>query len=1160
MVNPDGSSPKELTISAILDSGSTMDLIRADLVYYLDLKIDKNKKVDFLAADGQVSSTLGQTTVDLYPDRSHDSMFKISPFVCQDLPADLLVGMHTLASSVMDFRKGMLTLLHENKRLYIPIKRQKTDLFAHLAPTVSSEGTSEIQDFIYAKDLERQNTFSGKHFYELKDDLRNTGSDIPVSNSQVDIISKIKIGKNLSDNQTSIVKNLLREFSDVFQVNSEISLFKNGDHPMMHIPLTSKRYSRDLKVPVIPTALYDQWSEQLRIWLENGIVEKQTNQVPYLGGFVPVKKKDGSFRFAYDARNVNAIIEDEHILLPRTDTLAANLAGRKFYCSLDLCSFYLNFLVHPDSRDLLSFHDPVTSTMYRFTRSIFGLKGSCQTSVSLMNDELAKIEGYNENIIGYVDDINLSSDTFEHMIDLLKELFVTLRRCSVKLKPSKCIFFESEINIFGFLISAKGMTISPGRSEALLKTPLPKSKKQLISHLASINYFRSLCPLKDCMAKYHSGFADLVKTTSKFDFTEKHKKLWKQMHQMVAQMISRQRLMPSDKKVILRVDSSEGYFGYCLSVKRENGEIIILTGSRIWSTSSRNWHITRKELVGCLEAIKTLEWALINRHVTIVTDNSYCFYALKFPHRISLFEPSLISRKLVALSLIDYSVEKATNDSDGFKLADSLSRGDKDYIITPRNTDQLLTEYKKSRDEYPTLLCKFLPQDYEFCNFSINTSMRDAKLFQDLVITVQNSDEYKTDREVPEVYRMPLILQCHNLGHLGFARVLHVLSRFGLSWPKKDVLIRQVLAQCSCAKFKPLNRPIVDRNSTVEATRPFQIIEIDCNQIGQFNPIHLLVCVCPFSKYIMAERVGNNLTAKTVLLKLFSIIARYCPQVELIRMDNASYFKSDSFQDALQTANINVSFGSRHNSRALSNVERANRKINEQLRFRELDSLSCSDFEIILQSVITSLNCAPSPDLPFSPFEIIYGLTHSPFDENFNRASISLPKDMIIKGINDVQQLRALFLSAPNEDLHLYDIGDMVRIRSNPRLNSNKILNLKFTDKLYVILDKNSNRGTYKLCAQEDQTKSNPPVIYSHHRFIKLFKKKNEPILPSLKEIKSLGKNLSKQTEPLDSDILQDNELTNKIISVPTTANEQNPPMLRRSTRNRRKPKRFQQD
>ena len=1089
-------------------------MIREDLANNLELDIDTDSKIQFLAADGQTSTTLGQTSVFISPPDSKSRII-LKSHVSSDLPVDFLIGMHTLYNSSIDFGEGKLRLPWDNQVLTIEFDCKKPQF--NLAPAIAQNDLERVETFmnseikkltdrskkfrLFLRELETIDTnraIDPNHVYFVE---KITESEDLKSPEGTTILEQIKIGEHLSRNQRKAAQKLILEFADVFQVGSEISLFKNGNHKQMVIPLTSKRYSRDLKVPVIPVALYEQWSKQLKVWLDNGIVERQVNQVPYLGGFVPVKKKDGSYRFAYDARNLNSVIEDEHVMLPRTDTLAANLSGRKLYSSLDVASFYLNFGVHPDSRDLLSFNDPVTSTMYRFTRSVFGLKGSCQTSVTLMNEELSKINGFNEFLFGYVDDINLSTDTFEHMISLLRRLFLTLRSCAVKLKPAKCALFESEINIFGFTLNEKGMSISKSRSEAIRNTPFPKSKKNLVSHLASINYFRSLCPSQNSMAKFQSGFADIAKTTSKFVFTPKHERLWIEMHDMVSNMISRQRLLPTDTSVVLRVDASETFFGYCLSAKRLAGEVIIVAGSKMWSDSSRNWHITRKELIACLESLKILEWALINRHVTIVTDNAWAFFALKYPHKINLFEPSLISRKLLTLSLIDYDVLKATNDSKGFALADSLSRGKDQLVITPRNCDQLLTEYKQSRDQYPTLFSHFLKKTFQFCGLTLNTSMRDAKAFQDLVISIHTSEAYKVNKEIEEHFRLPLILRCHNLGHMGFSRINHVLSRFGISWPKKNDLIQQVLSQCDCAKFKSLNRPKINRDGTIEATRPFDILEIDCNSIGQFNPVHLLVCVCPFSKFVMAEKINGGLTSKNIIVKLFSIIARYCPQLQMCRMDNAQYFKSDNFQLPLQEANIKVSFGSRHGSRSLSNVERANRSINEQLRFRQLGDLNNSQFDIILQTVITSINCAPSVDMPFSPFEIVYGLYHSPFTESIGHNNVAWPKDMIIKGINDLQQLRALFHSSPNDDLDLYDVGDIVRIRANPKVGANKIRMLKFTEKLYIIVDKNKNRGTYKLCLYEDRNRSDPSFLFSHHRFVKIYKKSNDPILPTLKDL-----------------------------------------------------------
>ena len=1100
-----------MIITAIIDTGSSNDVIRAGLVEILKLPVDNLKFTKFVAADGISSQTLGQTRINFSPLSKPSLTFTLNPQVSSDLPVDLLIGMETLLKSEINLNLGYIKLpLTEGRMVTLELEKSEynnCNLQVQIAQSYPIDLVSNIENFENLK-LTSKWDRDLRIFLSISNDFETVTCFMCLSSvghhknclfsesEQTDnFLSKVKLGQ-LDENQHQMAMDLLNKYSEIFQVGSEISLFKKGSHPMMVIPLTTKRYSKPAHTMKIPQALYKEWGDQLRIWIDNNIVEEQKNQVPYIGSFIPVKKRDGGWRFAYDARSINSVIEDEHLTLPAPDEMASNLSGRLLYSSVDLASFYLNFSVHPDSRDLLSFFDPLSSKMYRFRRSVFGLKGSAQMSINLMTHELAKIKGFNNKICSYVDDISLSANSFNEMLKLLKELFEVIKTCCVKLKASKCEFFMSQLDIFGFKINKQGMTISESRAEALKNVPIPNTKKGLLSHLASFNYFRTLFPTESCMSKFFNGFSDVLKSSSKFKLLPRHLKLWRELHTVAGRMIIRNKLLASDKEVILRVDSSQEFFGYILSVKRNEKEYIITTGSKVWTQSSRNWHITRLELCALLEAVKTLNWALINRNVTLVTDNAWVFYALKHPEKINIFEPSLISRKLVNLSMIDYTIIKATNKSEGFKLIDSLSRSQTQFIIGPRNCEQLLSEYKSLRAEQPTLLnlSGFKSNRVSLCGLYLNSSMRDSKLFQELIIEIHNSSSYKDKNFVDEKYRIPVVMRCHHLGHIGVFKINHILSKFNLSWPNRSRLVNQVVNQCDCQKFKAPTRALKIQPGTVEANRPFQILEVDVNSIGTYNPVHLLVAICPYSKYILAERISGQPTSKNILNKLFEMIARYCPQIELLRCDNASYFKSPCFSEPLKQANIHISYGSRHNSRSMSNCERANRYLNEQLRYAELSSLNNSEFNVTLQSLVTRLNCSPSPSRVFTPFELIFGVTNAPFNE-VTEQTIQ-PQQEHISHINHIQQLHGLFLNNPNENLDLFQEGDQVRIRANPKLGKNKITSLKFTEKIYQILDTNRNRGTYKIVELDNLDDRNPQVIYCHHRFVKLFKTKDDALLP----------------------------------------------------------------
>ena len=49
----------------------------------------------------------------------------------------------------------------------------------------------------------------------------------------------------------------------------------------------------------------------------------------------------------------------------------------------------------------------------------------------------------------YVDDVDVSTKgTFEHHLDVLREVFLNMRICNLKLNPSKCAIYVMELSIW----------------------------------------------------------------------------------------------------------------------------------------------------------------------------------------------------------------------------------------------------------------------------------------------------------------------------------------------------------------------------------------------------------------------------------------------------------------------------------------------------------------------------------------------------------------------------------------------------------------------------------------------------------------------------------------------------------------------------------------
>ena len=101
----------------------------------------------------------------------------------------------------------------------------------------------------------------------------------------------------------------------------------------------------------------------------------------------------------------------------------------KFFSKMDLTKGYYQMPINEDSRDITSFS--TAHNQYRFKRLSFGLRNSGIAFQRIMQDILA--DYCFKNIIVYIDDILLMTETFEEHLDLLQKVLSTLGENGIKI-------------------------------------------------------------------------------------------------------------------------------------------------------------------------------------------------------------------------------------------------------------------------------------------------------------------------------------------------------------------------------------------------------------------------------------------------------------------------------------------------------------------------------------------------------------------------------------------------------------------------------------------------------------------------------------------------------------------------------------------------------
>ena len=136
--------------------------------------------------------------------------------------------------------------------------------------------------------------------------------------------------------------------------------------------------------------------------------------------------------------------------------------------------------------------------LFEFNVLSFGLCNSPSTFQRLMDLVLADLQW--TTCLVYLDDIIIFGRTFQEHLGRLDEVLTKLRQANLKVKPTKCKLFASQVQYLGHIISCKGVKADPEKVEAVRQWPVPKNQTEVRSFVGLASYYR----------RFVKGFASLV--------------------------------------------------------------------------------------------------------------------------------------------------------------------------------------------------------------------------------------------------------------------------------------------------------------------------------------------------------------------------------------------------------------------------------------------------------------------------------------------------------------------------------------------------------------------------------------------------------------------------------------------------------------------------
>ena len=163
------------------------------------------------------------------------------------------------------------------------------------------------------------------------------------------------------------------------------------------------------------------------------------------------------------------------------------MAGATHFLTMDFKSGFWQVRMAPESQQYTAF-TVGNLGFYKFTRMPFGLCNMLATFQCLMHNTLGKLTL--TYCVIYLDDMIVFGHMEEEHLEHLWVVFEHFREFNLKLKPSKCSFFQSEIAYLTHHMSQEGICPSQENVHAIEDFPMPEMFTQVHTFCGLVGHYR----------------------------------------------------------------------------------------------------------------------------------------------------------------------------------------------------------------------------------------------------------------------------------------------------------------------------------------------------------------------------------------------------------------------------------------------------------------------------------------------------------------------------------------------------------------------------------------------------------------------------------------------------------------------------------------------
>ena len=297
----------------------------------------------------------------------------------------------------------------------------------------------------------------------------------------------------------------------------------------------------------------DEMKRQIQEMLSQGVIEPCSDS-PFAFPVVMARRPGSDkLRLCIDYKLQNDQTVPMPFPVPDLREQLDRLAGKRYYCKLDCSSFFHQFELLEEHRNLTAFVVP-WGAKYRWRRAPFGLRncpGHCQQAFQqlLSHSGIACIQ----DIIPYLDDVAFGADSIDEICEKFEAVCRVAAQNGLRFKESKCVLGSRAITHLGFVVNSDGLHLSPTRVDSLLRMAPAKNVDEVRHILGSFVFCRSWLGNSAAMS---APLTDLLKKSSVFTWgadQERALRLLKEASILSPCLLG---ILDKHRKVFARTDAS----------------------------------------------------------------------------------------------------------------------------------------------------------------------------------------------------------------------------------------------------------------------------------------------------------------------------------------------------------------------------------------------------------------------------------------------------------------------------------------------------------------------------------------------------------------------------------------------------------------------------